>query len=423
MESGSSPTAPSALDALFASSKVYTDSQISGLSATYGLRRSVRPVARNLHVPMRASGPNNISDGVSTGITTRLAHVVDTACTTVRLAFSNWYDNAGVPADGVNAISVKCYVKLGDGSFWPVLFGGAQTVLIAPGATVLSDPLGPQFAKGDQFFSQTYVSVTSGQKYPLGLTTNNTTSTEGVVAGDSSNGTVAGSATKGYGPWLIVGTPTKALASPVGLMVGDSRVAGYSDTNGSTDGFGWVRRAFDGNLSYLNLGVSGSTAQVATQMSGLMQRLKLADLCDFDFAIVSYGVNDLTAGKTAAQLEGYLAPLYNFLVARGLKVYGATVPPVTTTTDNWQTLGNQTTVASNAERITFNNWMRTTPAPLTGYFEFADAVESARDSGKWKVTGSSFGYTADGTHESIGGYTAEAAIISPAAFGGPVLST
>lgn len=375
----------------------------------------LRSVARNTHLLVRTAAPNILSDGTSTGITTRLLHTVDTACSGIRLAFTNWYNNAGIDASGPNPITVKSYIKIGDGTFIPVPFGGAASVVIPPGATVLSDPLGIHFAKADFFFSQTYVSVFSGEVYPLGGITDSV-QTEGVGAGDLTTSTVTASATRGFGPTMIVGTPVKNLTSPSLVLIGDSRVVGYGDTRGTADARGWASRALDGNLSYLNIGVSGSTTQTAL-LGNLRRRMDLVDLCQFDAAVVVYGVNDLLGGKTAAQIEGYLATLYGYLVTRNLPIYGATIAPVTTTTDNWQTTANQTTDASNAQRILLNTWMRTTPSPLAGYFELADAVESARDSGKWKVTGASFGYTADGTHESSGGYIAEAAVVTPSTFG------
>jgi lysophospholipase L1-like esterase len=52
---------------------------------------------------------------------------------------------------------------------------------------------------------------------------------------------------------------------------------------------------------------------------------------------------------------------------------------------------------------------------LSGWFETADTVESARNSGKWKATGSASGYTADGVHPSQTGHAAMAAAIDTVA--------
>lgn len=381
--------------------------------------REMRVVATETHVPTRNTGGANISDGVSTGITSQLVHTISTATAAIRLVYSNHYNLNGVDTDTPNDITVKAALRINSTPL-PVFFAGKRSVVIEPGATVMSDPIPVSYLKGNTVISRTWVSVTAGQRYPLGVTTDNVTG-EGVATTDmtdSSTG-IGASITKSYGPWAVVGTPRYPLGSnyPRVLTLGDSRVAGFGDTSGGRDAFGWVRRALDGKASYLNLGVSGSTAQANTPEL-MRRRLALADRCgSFDVAIVSAGINDLIAGASAATVQTRLQTIFDVLAVRGLRVYGATIPPVTTSSDSWATVGNQTPVASNAARITLNAWLRTTPAPLSGVFEFADAVESARDSGLWKAPG----YTADGTHEAATGYTAEAALVTLASLGGAEL--
>jgi hypothetical protein len=83
------------------------------------------------------------------------------------------------------------------------------------------------------------------------------------------------------------------------------------------------------------------------------------------------------------------------------------VTPVSTSTNGWTTTAGQTTHGNNAQRVAFNNWLRDgapidgagaplavgatgTRAgqpghPLAGYFETADTMETARNSGIWKM--------------------------------------
>jgi hypothetical protein len=75
----------------------------------------------------------------------------------------------------------------------------------------------------------------------------------------------------------------------------------------------------------------------------------------------------------------------------------------------WATTDNQTTDATSATaRLAYNAALRTGQhtARIAGFVEIADAVESARDSGLWKVTGADRAYTYDGLHESSGGFQA-----------------
>lgn len=384
----------------------------TGARAVLGVSsaRDLRIVATETHIPTRNGAPNNLSDGVSTGITSQLVHTVSTACAGVRLVYANYYNNGGVVSDGTNDITVKASIRNADGTYQPAFFNGRRSVVVEPGSAVISDPVPVSYIKGDTFVSRTFVSVTSGQKYPLGVTTDNVLG-EGVVAGDSVDaGVINVSITKCYAPWAVLGVPRYPLGEnfPRVLALGDSRVAGYGDTSGGKDAFGWVRRALDGKVSHLNLGVSGSTASGSNTPNLLRRRLALADrVGTFDVALVAYGINDLTGGSSSAMVQARLQAIFDLLAARGLRVYGATIAPVTTSTDAWATVGNQTPVASNANRIAVNNWIRTTPAPLSGFFEFADAVESARDSGLWKAPA----YTVDGTHEAAAGYAAQAALI------------
>jgi hypothetical protein len=128
--------------------------------------------------------------------------------------------------------------------------------------------------------------------------------------------------------------------------------------------------------------------------------------------------------------------------ARGVKYYTATIPPPTSSTDNWATVANQTLNPNNTIRVNYNNWMRdgfpiaystllaaavgSTGAniirignprhPISGYFEIADTVESGRDSGKWISNGTAFYYTGDGLHGTSNSYPLMAAAVDVTKF-------
>lgn len=134
--------------------------------------------------------------------------------------------------------------------------------------------------------------------------------------------------------------------------------------------------------------------------------------------LCAYGRNDVTGGQTLAQVQATLLSLWSGAAARGCKVFQTTITPRTTTTDNFLTLANQTADATDPVRVALNTWIRAgspidpgtlaavavgtsgallagatnhplyanTAAPL-GYVEVADTVESARNSGLWKVIG------------------------------------
>jgi hypothetical protein len=129
---------------------------------------------------------------------------------------------------------------------------------------------------------------------------------------------------------------------------------------------------------------------------------------------VLLGTNDV--GRTLVQMQTDLTTIWTALSNRGMKVHAGTIPPGTTSTDSWATTANQTKKATEATRVAFNDWIRTTPAPLAGYVETADACETARNSGFWKVNGAANYATTDGTHPTDVIHQAMGAAINLAAF-------
>ncbi len=217
--------------------------------------------------------------------------------------------------------------------------------------------------------------------------------------------------------------PTAVLAQsnvPSVVLYGDSRCAGSFDNpalNIGYSGIGEVARSLDARLPYCNVGCGSDRASYFNAplagTVGSPLRMSLAPY--HTHAHVEYGTNDLTAGTlTSLQLQAQLQTLWNACVgvvgAAGvaLKVSQSTISPVTTSTDSWATTANQTLAPSNGARVTTNNWIRQTPAPLWHYFDVADAIESARDSGKWKAPGIS----TDGTHETPVGYRTIADLVA-----------
>lgn len=381
---------------------------IEVLAATETMKR--RPVARNVHVPTRNAVNLSLSDGVSTGITSQLEHTFEVACTDVRATFINSYNNNGTPANGPDPITVKAAMRRG-GLNIPWYLSGQRSKTIDSGGLTISDSLGMSFSRGDVAYSHTYVSVASGHKYPLGLLTRG--GAEGVVAGDSVDGSVAGTVTKSYGPALITGIPTVPIDSPIIGIIGDSNTVGYNDLGLGTDAYGYVRRALDGKLSYVNCSYSGVGASNSNTEQKLRQRIAMADSLQIDDWYLALGGNDsYSTPEQRATLQANLVTIANLLLQRGKRVWCHTLRPETTSTDGWATTANQTPAAEEAGRVAMNAWFRSVPAPFSGVFDVADAVETARNSGIWKPN-----YTLDGVHYGALGAAAAATVLTPSTFG------
>jgi hypothetical protein len=180
-------------------------------------------------------------------------------------------------------------------------------------------------------------------------------------------------------------------------LAGDSRLSNNVTYDASPNGFGGsgeVERYVAKNYASFNAGSAGETLVNAATGSYTM-RFALAKYCSN--VICGYGGNDLIAGNSLVTILANLATFANKF--SGKPFYQTTLSPYTTSTDLWATTINQTAVASESVRVSLNNAIRQgLGAPISGYIETADNSESARDSGKWKVTGSANGYTSDGIH-------------------------
>lgn len=400
------------------------------LERTYGALAGLPAVANALSFGQSTA---DLSDGVVTSRTFVRAHVVSCPTTIdgLRLVFQNWYTPSLNETDGLNAITVGASLEIpsgvGGSTFVKATFAGADTVSIPAGEIVMSDPIERRATTGTEidalivgqvFRTRTWVQVASSAKFPLGVP-----KMVGNIGGgaapelggegqvDSDLRTTASGWTYntgfGYGPSAILGSYTGLQRVPSIAVVGDSLANGYEDSVGVYKGF--IARALSGKFGWINVGTDGERAEyfLNTSASGgkaMWRRLRQIDGCTH--AILCIGRNDLTAGTAAATIEGYLTRIANALTVRGKRVYLCTIPPSATSTDGFATVNNQTTAADNPARITLNAWIRTTPAPCKGFIELADAVESARDSGKWKA-----GYTTAGIHPNATGSAAAAAAV------------
>jgi len=182
---------------------------------------------------------------------------------------------------------------------------------------------------------------------------------------------------------------------------------GDSIIQGANDGFqdvGYATRALDAaGIPWIRVAKGGGSAYNMLGRAA-RARLSLAKYCTH--AIVGYGTNDLNA-QSAATIQGNLQTLWKLLTGFNLKVFACTVTPPTNSSDAW-TSATQTPnpseaqVGATGQRSILNNYIRTTPSPLSGYFEVADAVETSRNSGKWKFPN----ITDDGLHPANNGHIA-----------------
>ena len=322
--------------------------------------------------------------------------------------------------------------------------GQTSTNVSALAARTRSDPLGVTLTKGSEVWLWVFVSgLSAGQKFPLMRSSRSTGKGEGFNVDPSTAG--PGTDITAYGTaWSadpngklnvripgvsgLYGIPAKLSSVP--FLFGDSIPSGtgesscYGATNGSSNylDFGWFNRACNNHWPREVIGISGTTlAAWNTRVQSYRRRGHVAGLY-FSHAICELGINDINAsGVTLATVQGLMIAAWKDLGTYRRPVYQTTLGPYTTSTDNWASLAGQSSAlpsGQEAVRTTTNDWLRD-GSPITaatgvaaatgttavgviragqaghplaagdqfgkGYIEVADAAESARNSGLWKV--------------------------------------
>lgn len=335
-------------------------------------------------------------------VTYKVRHYANVKSGMYRLAYGNFYANSTTgDTDGANDIVVGASIEDASGNIYVAKFNGQKNVTLPPGSFILSDPIAVFFNQGDVFYTRNYVSVSAGQKYPVGIQ-QESGSNEGLAQGDiTASGTITPTAPESncFHPLFILGNPDPSVSNNNSsvLFLGDSITAGVG-----ANYYGNSYAHISGQLFRRGILVGAVTGDKGSSFSASPSygkyRMLLAQYATH--AVIAFGANDLGVGNenTAIQIQGYNTVIANRLIAMGLKVYLVTIPPRTTSTDGYATTVNQTpstgyTGGATSERAKYNAWVRTKPAPFTDYIELADIVESGRDTGLWKPL-----YTTDGYH-------------------------
>lgn len=348
----------------------------------------------------------------------RTYHVARDDITAIRIAEANWYINSSMAETGMGAgMTVSAAIEYPLNTCTRILWSGAASGTVATSATLVSDALAIAIPKGAMFAVRRYVTCANGIPFtsfsdqtdrgfgidvfgytPSGLT--DQTMSNAVVTTAQSPGLMH------YPAAILALTRLPSLG-----VIGDSRNVGVTTTSStaafdSAGDLGEIQRSVAKYCGCLDLGVYGEKLQ--NWVASNARRRELAAYCSH--ICLSEGINDVTGGRSAAQIAADTATIAGYFPDKLLVL--TTLAPVSTSTDSWASLGNQTTNANNGVRTAVNAARRTLPSPFVKCWEIADQVESARDSGKWTAPG----YTADGTHESDAAYAAIAAsgIISAA---------
>lgn len=351
-------------------------------------------------VASRCAVPDARAASGSTPFMSRKGHFARSRLRNPALVFANWYNAGAAETGSGSAQTIKASIEYPAGTFTVVTFGGSATGNMATGDTLVSDQVAVDIPAGAQFWSRCFVTSAAAIVYE----------TSGSYPGDgfensgatdkTTSGTVTQGSTAGYGPVAIIDYTTRASVA----IIGDSKtrlVTGIGNTWAGE--FGEIAPSLGRTIACMNLGRSGEAA--TGFITAHTKRVALAAYCSH--VVCNYGINDLTIGGSSASVQASLTTIRGYFTQ---PFFQGTIAPVSTSTDSWVTTANQTTVASNANRVAVNTWLRAGNLG-DGIFDIAGVVESSLNSGIWAA-----GYTSDGTHENLIGLYAIAngAAVSPA---------
>lgn len=284
---------------------------------------------------------------------------------------------------------------------------------------VFADPIKATVRAGDTVVTRLYLEATAEQhRSSKALDTSTSRFGPGDLTATSDGYTVRGN---GNLPTIVSMTARTYPKSVAVLLLGDSIME-----SGSGSPTGYTRAVQAAGWAMLNAARwGGGSPRMDEGLIGLLDK--------FTHVLDQYGFNDLTKTSLSGVMAAKLAE-WNWLLTANpaLKITCCTVTPASDTTDNRTTLAGQTPWKepvidglSRHERVKgYNNWLRdgapilngvatpgtTDPAakragqgghPLAGWVEVADAVESSRDSGIFRVDKGSI--SSDGAHMNSAG--------------------
>lgn len=337
----------------------------------------------------------------------------------IRLTYCNWA--MGISTNptiyeqvNINPVTIRSALVLPNGKVAPLYFRGKRDGVMDGGAFIESDPLGVTIPQNSWFKTVTKILISdyTTQFWPLSYFPQSALGDSAAVNTVDFDWTLTPAsftpnATRGYGPSAITGEINDHCASV--LIMGDSLALGFKDSGTADYEMGHIARALGNAFGHAFSAELGNAAYWEVLNYGSVQNnTKLACFArKFTDVIVQLGTNDVGAPSASlAQMETQFTAFVNNLAARNVRVHACTLPPNTTSTDDWTTTTHQTPQAHDSWRTGFNDFLRAVPAPLYSCFEVADAVETARNSGIWKAN-----YTPDGVHMNATGYAAATAAI------------
>jgi hypothetical protein len=331
-------------------------------------------------------------------------YIMDANAPTIQFKFVNFYGHftLGEPGSG-GTMQPFFTVITSYGQVIPITFNGEQSLIVANGGECISDPIpNPARYDGDWVYCDPYAIFSTGILFASNLVIPLGEGLEfGVTVPDKRGlGTIGNDGVhNAIRPVSVLGMSSK----PSVACIGTSRTAGQGDTitallPAKTNNIGIAARSLGGRMACGNFGVP--SARASTDVTGTNYAKRAAIInSDYTHVNLEHGINDIVAGRTAAQLY---ADNQNMAAKFQLPVTFMTLDPVATSTNAFIDEANQTTNASNPERVNYNNILRT--SSLFNVIDTTQVTEKTLNSGKWTPYNGQ-AITGDGVHHNNLGYT------------------
>lgn len=418
-----------------------------GLGSPYGIT-FLNNVLKGVPCANESAYPDGLWSGVGSAQVysqnTRKSFITNRAVSYIRLA----YVTQQVANPVTQQVAFRASIEYPTGIYTPVTFLAKRTGVADGGQLIISDPVEIGIPTNTQFWVRGYYSSPTNPFMDHSATPLVASQGEGSDANFNTGqldktitGTIAVNSTSGFWPFAVIGDLGNNI--PFVGLAGDSIMTGFGDTTWQVTGFGFGRRAMNNVIPFVDVGVSGTSYQANFTANQLPAWWQLLGGCTH--IINEMGINDVNGAVTITQLETNAINYARLLVAANLNVqiYQTTLTPLTTSTDSWATLANQSVTANEPTRLAFNAWVRggmpinaTTFAPVAvgtvgaltagqvghpykGYFDLEVVVSGLNGSNiVWSVgyvSTTLLGPGTTGIHPSTIGHVAMAAVIQPIA--------
>jgi len=359
--------------------------------------QTLRQVATGTHIPNTLASSN-------TTTFSRTPHILRSAVAALAIVLPNWYV-AGQTETNAGSATWTAAIEYPAGTFTRVTFGGAASVTSSSGGNIVSDQIPVSIPKGEKFWVRLFQNAPSKAVYFTFYAGDGTAQ----FVSPASDLTMGGTATTSASFQAATTTPIAIIgmsSDPAIGIYGDSISVGRGDT--ADTGLplqGHLGRAFGVAYAAGHVGISGD--RMSLFLGSKAKRMSLATY--FTHFAVNMGINDITNGGSTSSVAADTNTIVGLFPG---PVALCTLSPVSTSTDTWNSVAAQTTVASNGVRVTENTRRLGGIPGVKTVYDVNPSVESVAspESGLWRASA----YTADGTHPSAKGYKEEAAAINVA---------